>query len=475
MPFWNKIKRLKPPDWDGLIKVRGSRKSEPGSLSGNLDGRRLRPLNEFIPRRRLRGLWEPRGLDRAMLGAGSAGHTWSGGFDSGGRSRGDFYRWLRDSVPIISAGVWAWVRLCSTRVSRDIAAADSVRDRIADRLDQLDARILELPYGRGSGLSHLTEGCFLELFTTGRFAGEAVLAPDRSRVDHFRFIDPYSVSWIHTEAGWTPVVEEIDDNPKAPDNGRTEAGIRRTRTISPELFFYSTLGADLTNPAGGEPLASIPFVAEVEQLMLEDMARSSHNAGTPRLQVKVGRPDRYSWEGDQEYTDRANRYFSDIVKEFEYLDPEDNIFTWGDVEVTLIGGGGQMTDWRLNREQVIEDVVTGLKLFPWVLGRSQKATHQWVQSQFDLLMQMVESHRKSGADLIDWLCDLDLQLGGLDARVRHSFATNPDPFRFDRARARRQELENIDLKVRRGYISKDDGAREMGYERAVVQDGKLAS
>jgi len=453
MAFWNRKKRWGEAATEAVAKVRGMARGSASPLLRELDGRR-----------RLRSVFE-REIIIPGAAVGGFQNPIGGGFTYTGANRGEFYRWLRNSIPIISAGIWMWVRLCTTRITREIEGSDEARRRAAELIAGLEARILELPYGRGAGLTRLAEAFFLELFTTGRFAGEAVIPADGSRVDHFRFIDATRVSWEHGEQGWEPVVESINNEQLTINNGGSQA-----ERINPERFFYGTLGTDLSNPAGVEPLAAIPFVAEIEQLMLEDMARSSHNAGTPRLQVKIGRPERFSWEGDKEYHDRVNGYFDGIVKAFGTLDADDNIFTWGDVEVAVIGGGGKMWDWRLNREQVIEDVITGLKLFPWVLGRSQKATHQWVQSQYDLLMQMVEAQRRIGSDLLDWLCNLELKLQGVEAVVRHRFDAVPDPFRLDRARAAEIELRGIDFKVQRGYISKDDGARELGYEAAFKRE-----
>jgi len=423
-------------------------------------------------RRTIRRLWEPQALGRTVGGPLAGMQT---PFAYTGANRGDFYRWLRDRVPIISAGVWAWVRLCAAPTVRLIEGGAPSVLQAEELLDALDQRILESPFGRGSGMTKLTEACFLELFTTGRFAGEAVLTENGRSIDHFRCIDGYSVGWEHGEQGWTPFTGQAKSEGGKPP-GRKSPNGARTRTnlsdeevewLNPKTFFYGTLGTDVTNPSGVEPLACIPFVTEIEELMLEDMARSSHNAGTPRLQVKIGHPERFSWEGDDEYTDRANRFFEQLVSQFDRLEPDDNIFTWNDVEVTVVGGSGKQWEWRLNREQVMEDVITGLKLFPWVLGRTHKTTQNWVQSQFDLLMQMVAAHQKSGADLIDWLSNLELELQRVDASVEHRFAKHPDPFRLDRAQADKIEFEVIDAKVQRGYISRDEGARMMGLAGAA--------
>ncbi len=445
MNFWKRRRSISDGTVDGMIKIRGGIRRDlnlSAQVNTNPHGHRT-----FIPR----------GLNRQMFGIVN-GDRGDSGFDYNGYNRGEFYRYLRDKIPIINTGVWTWVRLCATNMTQHIEGAKPQRDQAEKQLEELETKLLEAPYGRGSGLMKLTEAYFLELFTTGKFAGEVILNEDGKSIDHFKFIDPYLVGWEYTNDCWQPMVRNLETDEMEP--------------VDPDRFFYSTLGVDLTNPGGSEPLASIPFVVEIEQLMLEDMARSSHNAGTPRLQVKITRPERYSWEGDEQYSNRANTYFRDVLNEFKNLEPDDNIFTWSDVEVTVVGESGIGNHWRLGREQVIEDVITGLKLFPWILGRSHKTTKNWVQCQFDLLMLMVDAHQKSGTDLIDWICNLQLQLSGVEAGVNHVFEQLPDPFRNERARAEQQELENIDFKVRRGYISKDDGAVEMGLNEAYNSESK---
>ncbi len=436
MPFWKKNRRYCDGTLDNIVKVRGRSTRELADSK----------FVNYPPG--ARRTWTPRSMQKQMTGLQGTGFSYTGG------SRGDFYRWIRDNIPIVGTGVWAWVRLTATTLRQEIEGSSADRKHAEQVLAELDRRILETPYGRGSGLTKLTEACFLEMFTTGRFTGETILSSNGDSIDHFKFIDPYRVEWYCRNNVWTPYIRDDDD---------------QIIKIDPERFFYGTLGTDLANPGGIEPLKCIPFVVEIEQMMLEDMSRSSHNAGTRRLQIKIKRPEQNSWEGDREYVDRANRYFQDIVREFQNLEPDDNVFTWSDVEVAVVGYGGSYA-WRLNREQVIEDVITGLKLFPWVLGRTHGTTQNWVRTQYDLLMEMVQSYQKSGADLIDWLCNMELKLRGINARVRHRFDNHPDPFRLERVRAERIALENIDLKVQRAYISKDQGAQEMGYPKAYKQD-----
>ncbi|MFC2150141.1 hypothetical protein ACFLQV_01430 [Calditrichota bacterium] len=446
MPFWKTKQQPDLPDLDTLVKVQGSR-----SLASK-SGDTTRPPDILKPGR----TWEPHSLTRGMSSR-SLQTSDDGGFHYSGNHRAAFYRHLRDNIPIISTAVSTWVNLCSTALSRTYYGSDLAQKKAAETLHLFEYRVLEMIYGRGSGLHKLINALYLELFTVGRFCGQAVLTEDGKQVDHFAWIDPDRVVWEHGEAGWIPFVADEEDN---------------LHRIEPELFFQSVLSTDLTNPAGVEPLASIPFVSEIEQQMLEDMARSSHNSGTPRFQIKINRPEQGTHEDSRKYIDRANGYFRSVVAEFQNLEPDQNIFTWQDVEITMMGGGHDW-NWRLNREQVIEDVITGMKLYPWVLGRTHRSTQNWTQSQFDLLMHMTSVYQRCGIDLADWLCNLELRLQDIKAAVRHEFARHPDPFLKERLEAEKIRLANIDLKVQRGYISKDEGAREMGYEGAHFADAPM--
>ncbi|MDD5088541.1 MAG: hypothetical protein PHI18_07060 [bacterium] len=418
-----------------------------------------------------------------------------------GTNRADFYRYLRDHVPIISSAIWSWVHLCATPQSYSMEGPESEKARAAKVLKDLETRVFENPLVRRSGISQLTEQFFLELFTVGSFAGEIIPLADGTGMDYFHTLDPDLIHWERDGRWKAYLVDENDnafyentrgglrpsmssntdgqrptlvrsDHPQRPTLVRSGSGGSDEKRIylNPERFFFATLGADIMNPRGIEPLASIPFVAQIQEAMLSDMARSARSAGTPRLQIRVHPPQAFQHEGEKEYQARINRYFDDTVSQFQRLDSDDNIFTWDDVEVTMIGGDGNRNfTWRLNREQVIEDVITGLRLYPWVVGRSHGTTKNWVESQFNLLMQIVDSVQGLGASLGNFLRNTELKMKGLSVTTEHKFAPNQDPFLLTRMQARSVEFDTVHKKVLAGYISKDDGARELGYEKAFEE------
>jgi len=369
-------------------------------------------------------------------------------------SRSGLYRYLRNRVPIISSAIWHWVRLCNTPGSYHLSGRDSHRREAEGALDALLQRICTVVGVKRNGLGSLLELFFQEVFTNGTFSGRLVPLASGSGIDYFLDMDSSDIEWTR-RGRWIPRLKQGDGS----------------AALDPHLFFHYGLGADRFHPGGVSFLASVEFVAVIEQRMVEDMARSAHNAGSPHLHIKVKPPDRFEHESEAQYLERSEKYFDNTVALFKEIDPDDNIFSWSDLEVTIVGGERVMPySWRLNREQVIEDVVTGMKLYPWVVGRSHGTTKNWVQGQFNLLMQVVDSIQEEGKALAEWILNTELALRGIPVRAAYVFSPNQDPYQLERERSAALRFETVDRKVRRGYISKKEGAHELGYHDVYLKD-----
>ncbi|MFC1565179.1 hypothetical protein ACFL6G_09605 [candidate division KSB1 bacterium] len=371
-------------------------------------------------------------------------------------SRSGFYRYLRDRIPIISSAIWHWVRLCNTPGAYHLKGSYSNKKEAEDILEELCERLNTVIGARRTGIGYMMELFFQEVFTCGSFTGQIIPLPSGRGIDFFRDFDSSEIEW-KKRGKWTPYLKRDDSR----------------ILLDKDLIFHYGLGADRNHPEGLSFLASIEFVSAIEQKMVEDMAKSSHNAGNPHLHIKITPPERYENESDAKFINRANKYFDNTVKMFQDIDPDDNIFTWSDIEVAIIGGSDAMSSsWKVNREQVIEDVITGMKLFPWVVGRSHGTTKNWVQAQFNLLMQVVDSIQEEGKAFAEWLLNTELKLKGVPVKVSYAFSPNQDPFLFEREKAYSLKFDTVDKKVQRGYISKNDGAKELGYYDAYRQDRK---
>ena len=374
-----------------------------------------------------------------------------------GSNRANFYRYMRDHIPIISSAVWTWVHLCATPQTFITEGTDSQKTAALKIIEELDMRILDNPATRQPAIEHIIEQFFLELFTVGRFAANIELSEDGKSIDFLRYHDTDRIYWQKTSGRWQPYQRAIDANAK-------------DTLIPTKNFFYTALGTDINDPSGIEPLSCIPFVADIQEALAYDMAKSSHTAGNPRLHIAITPPVAFPQESEKEYQKRVNSYFDDTVDAFKNLDPEDTLFTWSDVEIKIIGSGMGNFAWRLNREQIIEDVITGLHLYPWALGRSHGTTKNWVESQFNVLMQVVDTVQNQAIALANWIRNKELKLRESDCRTTHVFAPNQDPFIMNKMNARETELRTVDKMVTRGYISKDEGAQRLGLPKAHQQD-----
>ncbi len=339
-------------------------------------------------------------------------------------NRGAFYRYIRDSIPIVGAAHWAWVKLCNTP---NIIKFDGAEEAAKKATDELRRRILENPYSFGDSMNILSEMIFSELFLCGRYLAEIVTLPDGG-VDYLKSLDSFKLKFERKErwAGYYGL------------EGQTK------KLLDPEKVIYLCLSNDSVNPLGIEPLGSIPFVLQIEQQFLADMAKSSHNAGYPRLQISITPPAAWDNEEAEAYTARINKYFDDTVDVFSELDVDKNIFTWNDVEVKIVGGDqGRTWTWKIHREQIIEDVITGMKLFPWVLGRSHGTTKEWVRSQYNLLMQVVDSVQANAAEALQTILNMNLAGQDIKSQARFSFEPNKDPFETERENAFDRRIENV--------------------------------
>jgi len=83
-------------------------------------------------------------------------------------------------------------------------------------------------------------------------------------------------------------------------------------------------------------------------------------------------------------------------------------------------------------------------------------------------MSQATSLRTVASDMANWIRNTDLLLGGFtEVTTSHKFSENRDPSRKDQAVAERFEIGNVTEKVKNGIINPDDGARELGYEKAA--------
>ena len=339
---------------------------------------------------------------------------WSAVDPQNSRYRTQLYRFLTDQIPLINAAIWTWVRLSSAPGAWRIVdpihpdKTSTNEQRALARLEQLTTHFFGSPHTRAVTLDAMLPDLFATLFRDGLFAGVLTVTPDASSVDRFIPIDPADI-----------IRDTVDNKPAL----FLERDTSRIPLDRPD-FYYIPFGASIADPFGRSILQAIPFVAYIEQQLVDDMRRSSHNAGFHRLHVKITPPERSAGESDQAYTTRINEYFDATVEMIRQCDVDDNPVTWNNVEIDYIGPDRSRditNSWFMSHRAMIEDICAGANLAPFLLGYSYGATTTWSSFKFDVVMRQVRSIQAEVCRFLEWIGNIDLALAGIDAKCRFVF------------------------------------------------------
>lgn len=418
------------------------------------------------PAARAGGLRPPVNIKKFTKNKVSGGEfrQWAGGntrvmpLDDGGMpDYGSGLKFLFETVsrffPMASAGVWTWKNLCSTRQSvKYLGGEEKDREAAKQIIARLDEQIAPFKFVKGGGMDLLLSQFFHYLFTYGRFAGNLRLSRDLSEVEGFEIMNPFRVKFSREKR----------------EPYTSKDGISFTRANEKTFFFYA-MDMSWENPYGSALLEAAWSLMGMADDMLTDMSRSSANAGVPRLHIKIDQPVKLDEEDDEIYIDRSNAYFDSYMQQFADIAPDDNFYSWNDLSIGVVGGhpGASGFVWRMNRQIIDEEIIAAFHLFPWIIGKSASTTKNWVRSQFDLIMSQTETIQKIGKRFAEWIRNTELRLKGItNVRVHQKFEPVRDPARKDMAIAERFEISNIESKVKDRFISVDDGARELGYDKA---------
>jgi hypothetical protein len=376
---------------------------------------------------------------------------WSNDDITNGRYRILLYRFLSDYIPAVHSCLWTWVRLAAApgRYELEEGLSESTRTTARRRLNDLSALAYTGLPGHRVGFSSLFIDLFTSLFRDGRFGGFVVLRSDGAGVDKFLPVDAIDISAEQVDRQGSLYLDH--------DSGKIDL-------MRPD-FYLLTHNSAATHPLGQSLLQPIPFVAYIEQQLVDDMRRSSHNAGFHKLHIRVTPPERLGGESDTAYTDRINEYFDSTVKMISSCKIEDNPVTWDNIAIEHIGPDKSRevsNSWFMNHRAMIEEVCAGTNLAPFLLGYSYGATTTWAGFKFDVVMRQVRSVQDQAARLLEWLGNIDLALAGLDARCRFVF---DNTFAYQAADRLAQQTGGIDnlLKLYQAGLIDESTARERAW------------
>ena len=358
------------------------------------------------------------------------------------RYRTQLYRFLTRQVPLISSAIWTWSRLAAAGGSYEVAPGRN-SSGAQERLDNLAARLQTIGEHQSAGITAFLSSLTTGLFRDGIFAGFVTVLPDGSGLDRFVPIDAEDL--------------EIDSEQSPPRLVlTTEDG--RLNLDRPD-FFWLPLDAGADRPFGRSILQAVPFVAYIEQQLVDDMRRASHNSGFHRLHVKITPPERQSGESDKNYVNRINKYFDDTVGMVRSCDVDDNPVTWDNITIEHIGPSNTravVNSWFMQHRAMIEEICAGTNLAPFLMGYSYGATNTWSAFKLDLVMRQVQTVQASGAAFMEWLGNIDLALAGFEPKCRFVFDNSFSYQESELADLENRRVENTLRLFESGLISKDE-------------------
>ena len=357
------------------------------------------------------------------------------------------HRFMRDHIPILKAVIWTWTRLAAAPSRFEIISGD--KERSHRILSDLSLRIHPDRLTRFGGFDSLLLQFFDSLFTDGAVCGELTLLPSRAGLARFDFIDTASLEFSHDRKnGWQMFQ-------RAPE-GRI--------TLDSPAIYYQPLDAEAGKPYGKSLISAVGFVARIEQELIRDMQKSMHNAGYHRMHVTIKPPVQGVAESDSDFIARANAYFDNTVRSLREFDVDDNPVTWDDVTITHIGPEGQVTgsrNWYLNHRSMVEDVIAGCHLAPFMLGYAYGGTQTWAKFKYEMVGRQIATLQRAASRFCEWIAGIELALHGIDAEVKHSFDNRLD---FDRRERYETDRALTDLVLRQlesGLITIEDAKQRL--------------
>lgn len=356
------------------------------------------------------------------------------------------YRFLRDSIPDISDAVWTWKRLCQTGFHFEVLDASSEVSKA--RAERLLAELNQRVNGGDRGMDGLLDVFYTSLFTYGAAALEIVPTASRESIHDVVPIDVWTIRF-RREEGRLQAYQVHDGNEIA---------------LPMERFIYVGMDKDGTNPYGRSMLRSIPFVVKIQQRLIEDMAKATHNSGYPKLHVRYTPEERLRGESPEAYKARIDATFGDIAEQMKGLQVDQNLVTFDNVAVDLVHGSQQSQVFYDNHKAIEEQVITGMHLMPILLGRNYGTTETYGTAQFEIINRQVEGVNRSVKRILERLYNFELALMWGFARAKVRMRSNRTVDIAREANARGREINNAITLRDQGFLNHEQAAKTLGID-----------
>ncbi|MBL7646292.1 MAG: hypothetical protein JNK74_08910 [Candidatus Hydrogenedentes bacterium] len=350
------------------------------------------------------------------------------------------YRFLRDAIPDISDAIWTWKRLCQTGWDVDYlhTSSEAARTRAQRLIAELDARV----NSGDRGMEGLLDIFYTSLFTYGAAAVEIVLSQSRESVFDVVPVDVWTLRFTR-EGGRLQAWQVLDG---------------KAVKLPMDRFIYVGMDREGTNPYGRSMLRSIPFVVKIQQRLIEDMAKATHNAGWSKLHVQYAGEDRARGESVEAFQERMRANLNSLRDKLAGIEADQNLVTYDNVKISMLRGDQHAQVFYDNHKAIEEQVITGMHLMPILLGRNYGTTETYGTAQFEIINRQVEGVNRSVQKLLERLYNFELALMWGEATAKVNMRTNRTVDVLKEAQAREKEIGNV-LRLKEAGLLDDEQVR----------------
>lgn len=338
------------------------------------------------------------------------------------------------------------------------APATSIAEAALTRINEAAARI----YQNGAGVDGLINAYLAQIAWSGALSSEDVVDLAARRVEQVVLVPVEQIRFRFLEGQYIPF--------QHPNNflgfsNSTLGGVR----LNAETYRYYAVQTIENSPYAKPPAsAAVAAITGPQTDMLENVKWIARKLGILGLvSVACTPPPKQTNEDQDSYNRRAQKYLSSVRKVLAANFNKGLLVHFRDQQMqhsnVASDARGAKDVWQINEEQVM----SGLGMQPAFFGRTDSTTETYADVVYRLLLALVGNVQRLAKRRQEATYRLDLRLGGLaidgvSLQFNKAYARDP----LAEAQAEEAHVRTVILKVEKGIISPDEGARELGYDSA---------
>lgn len=310
------------------------------------------------------------------------------------------YESMREACPPIDAAIDRLVTLDG--ILRVEAASDRLGNAINDWMDNVPVNDMQ------HSLQTFYAGQSNEMYEQGFTVGMYHLAPDD--VDHLRVLDSKGVYFQRGKGGrmatlyappgrrrysrhdGTDQLERLLRNPSISNYGTSDLlDMGGYRTLNQQRLLYASRCPEADNPYGTSIMRSTEFVTRVLATIDNATLQVWERFGSPSFQVNYKTKNRKLTPEQLEV--RKQQLADNLAAAMKgkgngkAVDFVNAVGADDDIEVTILGGDGQVLEVEAPARHVMEQIVSKTGLPSWMLGFHWSTAERLAQRQGELALQ----------------------------------------------------------------------------------------